>query len=1054
MLRTADIEMRLSQSEPGIFQKICNEILCRKGYVPYKYTGSVMGSNKTQKGTPDSVFTNPQGEYVYVEITTQKERIDTKIEKDVEKCLNKIKQYPILSGKISKIIYFHNNDNPDETVNEKIKAMCGNIKFEIYGMSYISFELQNNCKEIAISLLNVRDDFQMMEFPTTEAIKNLADAINKKGFPEYKGDTSEDIKNKIYKLYEEASIITNTGDAMVSISQCNKIKLREIYNKLNAFDFYYSDSSEETKMYYHNMLAILSRVNITEGIEFYRKMPTYAISNISKHYYAILLTINEEYVEAENVLNDLYYNENYKDAFDCLVRVNYLKEDYDTVIKILSGCKPEVFDRHGYMAAMYVISKNIKSKYSEGELLKLNNSKFRQMPIYYFSTAKMLYDINKRNKKYKTQFEKGIGYLNPQDVTDICIMCDNAVAIKQENIAIKYLQSIHLTPVLQSKLLELLCRIDRLTQQEIEYIENIDSDSVNEKINMNFLRAKVCESKGKELEATKLYFTAYQETGNLAAIFKYVQLSIRNKSAIDESVILELTEKKQINPLLVAIDAYNYMGKYEKSIICAYRALYVTRGKNPDIYRQFWYASVMQRDKNIKEISTVLKDCIVIMKHGNKKKIIVIEDNLYFSEHEKIANAEITRSNSSFGISILGMEKGSIVNFDGKDYLIESITDKYTYFARESFKYVMKGKGVEVISSFDGDTEKSVEQIRQRMIDYTADINRRLDIYQDTKNVPLSGLLSDENNFEEYARLINTLLSEDNRVMLSGEAINVDLKSGFVIDISAIIVLAILDLLDIIPVDLLNNIYITTTLKNKFVYFFESLTNEQDHEVGELYIVNGDKLAMNETTNTKKMIFWKKVYSFINNINIIDCEATKDEVLQDNQIGFLDKVQFDLIELSKQMNIPYVCDDLMIRRIAGYYKVKHTNSLQLIKNYSKNQEEYVSKYIKYAKSNYIYTLYVNELTEFSELLYRNFCDENKKIFENILNVLLKNRVNLEYYVPIILDRIEHLRKVQFIKMYEEVYENLLATYFINDIYKIVENKCKEHGSDINKYKPN
>ena len=79
MLRTADIEMRLIQTESGIFQKVCNEILCKKGYIPYKYTGSVKGSNKTRLGTPDSVFIDSEHKYVYVEITTQQDKIDLKI---------------------------------------------------------------------------------------------------------------------------------------------------------------------------------------------------------------------------------------------------------------------------------------------------------------------------------------------------------------------------------------------------------------------------------------------------------------------------------------------------------------------------------------------------------------------------------------------------------------------------------------------------------------------------------------------------------------------------------------------------------------------------------------------------------------------------------------------------------------------------------------------------------------------------------------------------------------------------------------------------------------
>ena len=84
MLRIADIEMRLMQCDPAIFQTICNEILYKEGYKPFKFTGSLPGTNKTKLGTPDSVFIDSDQRYVYVEITTQQKGLESKIIKDVE----------------------------------------------------------------------------------------------------------------------------------------------------------------------------------------------------------------------------------------------------------------------------------------------------------------------------------------------------------------------------------------------------------------------------------------------------------------------------------------------------------------------------------------------------------------------------------------------------------------------------------------------------------------------------------------------------------------------------------------------------------------------------------------------------------------------------------------------------------------------------------------------------------------------------------------------------------------------------------------------------------
>ena len=908
MLRTVNIEMSLIPIEPGIFQKVCNEILCKKGYIPYKYTGSVKGSNKTKLGTPDSVFIDSEQKYVYVEITTQKEKIDSKIEDDVKKCLKKINENPILSNKISKIIFFHNNDNPEEAVTEKIKEMCGNIKFEIYGISYLSSILQNECKEIAISLLNVRDDSQTVSELSQESINQLVDAINKREIKEYKNDTADEIKKKINKMYEEASSIINNNDAMVYISDENKQKLKQIYNNLKIFDFYYDNQNrKETQLYYHNMLVILSKSNSKEGIEFYNKIPSFAKNNVMNHFYAIILIENEKYDVAKEIIENLYYNQKYEDSFETLVRIYFLMENYDKVIELLSKCKIENFDRYGFLASMLIISKNKKKRYQENELIKLNNSKFRKMPLLYSCTAKMLYNINKRNKKYKDQFKKGLRLLNEKDIIAISVMCNEAMVMGLEQEAISFLESINLTPVLKNKLLELLSRKGKLTKEQIRFVENIDKKFIDKKIDMNYIYGEVCESRGKELEAIKFYKESFEKFSNIIAGCKYIQLSIKNKSKID---------------------------------------------------------------------------------------------------------------------------------------------DKYTYFAHIAFNYVRIDKHIEFFTSDNNNVEEAIEQLRQKMIEINKSTNKKLDIYQENKCIPLSGLMSREKNFEEYIKIINTLLFDNDRVLLCGETIDINLDDGFVLDISSIIVLTLLDMLELIPDSFCEKIYITTSLKNKFQYFYEMLVKKQEKTESFLYLTDNEQLSLNETPIIEQIRFWKKLYNYINRFNAIDVEAEKDEFLNDKTIDFLDKIQFDLIMLAKKEGLPFISDDLMIRKIANNYEIKHTNSMQIVKSFSKSHDEYISNFIKYSKCNYIYTLYPDTLLEISKDLYENFNEVNKHKFVSIIESVMENKVSAEYYVPILLERIESLKGVQYIQVFDNVYENLFASFFINDIDKLIENKCNEKQIDI------
>lgn len=221
-----------------------------------------------------------------------------------------------------------------------------------------------------------------------------------------------------------------------------------------------------------------------------------------------------------------------------------------------------------------------------------------------------------------------------------------------------------------------------------------------------------------------------------------------------------------------------------------------------------------------------------------------------------------------------------------------------------------------------------------------------------------------------------------------------------------------------------------------------------------MYLTDNEQLLLNETPIIEQIKFWKKLYDYMNKFKTIDIEAEKDELLNDKTIGFLDKIQFDLMMLAKKEGLPFISDDLMIRKIANNYEIKHTNSMQIVKYFSHSYDEYISNFIKFSECNYIYTLYPDTLLELSKRLYENFNEENKSKFISIIKSVIENRVSLEYYVPILLGRIENLKGVQFIQIFDNVYENLFASFFINDIYKLIEAKCKEEQIDIKKYLQN
>lgn len=83
-----DIKQRMLQLDPGSFQNLCDVYLSKTGYPNIVSLGSQAGTRKTTLGTPDTYFVVSDGKYVFVEYTTQKTNLFTKIKKDLEKCLD------------------------------------------------------------------------------------------------------------------------------------------------------------------------------------------------------------------------------------------------------------------------------------------------------------------------------------------------------------------------------------------------------------------------------------------------------------------------------------------------------------------------------------------------------------------------------------------------------------------------------------------------------------------------------------------------------------------------------------------------------------------------------------------------------------------------------------------------------------------------------------------------------------------------------------------------------------------------------------------------------
>ena len=123
MSKLTDIKYRIDQLDGGKFQNLCDIYLTCRGYGNGYSLGMKTGTNKTAKGSPDTYFLTPNGKYVFVMYTTQKDNIFTKAIEDFSKCFNANKT-GLQPKSVSEIVYCHTCQRLTAGEHEQLHDFC------------------------------------------------------------------------------------------------------------------------------------------------------------------------------------------------------------------------------------------------------------------------------------------------------------------------------------------------------------------------------------------------------------------------------------------------------------------------------------------------------------------------------------------------------------------------------------------------------------------------------------------------------------------------------------------------------------------------------------------------------------------------------------------------------------------------------------------------------------------------------------------------------------------------------------------------------------------
>ncbi|WP_369178699.1 AAA family ATPase [Candidatus Thiodubiliella endoseptemdiera] len=267
MSKINQIEKSLKEIDATVFHKLMDAYLAKHYSYSIVSNGAKLGENKPKTGTPDSYVNLENGNYIFIEYTTQKTSIANKFLQDLGKCFEEEKT-GIPVNKIEKIILACNSDlNPSEVENLKAKCTEQNIDCMVLGNSTIANKLFNNYSNIAKEFLDISiDTGQILDYD--DFIKNY----NSNNFSTSLNTTllcREKESEDLHASIKNSAIVLITGVAGIGktklalevckeYSKKNNFLFRSILNRgANIFDDMVSYFDDEKKSY----LVLIDDVN-------------------------------------------------------------------------------------------------------------------------------------------------------------------------------------------------------------------------------------------------------------------------------------------------------------------------------------------------------------------------------------------------------------------------------------------------------------------------------------------------------------------------------------------------------------------------------------------------------------------------------------------------------------------------------------------------------------------------------------------------------------------------------------------------------------------------
>ena len=297
MAKINQIQNALKELDGGAFQKIADSYLLRKGYPQINPIGSVAGSNKVRKGTPDTLIPASDGKYVFGEYTTISEnQVYSKFSDDIAKCLDENKT-GVAIPKIKEIVLCYTSDLSAENI-DKLREQCekAEVNLNLFGLGAISYDLLEKYPSISKDYLGIEVDTGQIVpldvFISLYERNKLATTL------QTEFHFREDEKNNLLSLIQDNSLVIISGQAGVGKSRIAIECYRQFIKANNTYKAYCIfnqgiDLFEDIKSYFSDSGDFLIFVDDANRISGFQYIVQLLQTKRSDQNFKIIVTVRD-----------------------------------------------------------------------------------------------------------------------------------------------------------------------------------------------------------------------------------------------------------------------------------------------------------------------------------------------------------------------------------------------------------------------------------------------------------------------------------------------------------------------------------------------------------------------------------------------------------------------------------------------------------------------------------------------------------------------------------------------------------------------------------------